>query len=191
MSEREEDRIVAELQRGVDVETNFHRLFSRYQGPVRQFFAKRGFDPDRCDDLTQEVFFRVYRNITSYRGDADFGTWLFGILSNLYRNELRRLRAQKRSTVEVTLSEQADETQIDRVVDRDALERVERALRELPPQMRLSLTLYAYHGLRYREIAEVLGISSATVKSHLAEARKRLQGVREPTPDSSPSNSDR
>lgn len=112
MSEREEDRIVSELQRGEDVEKNFHHLFSRYQGLVRRFFVRRGFDPGQCDELTQEVFFRVYQDITSYRGDADFSTWLFGIVTNVYRNEVRRQGAQKRSTVEVTLSEQADETQI-------------------------------------------------------------------------------
>jgi len=195
VSEPEEDRIVAELQRGMDVETNFHRLFSRYYGPVRQFFAHRGFAPEECEDLTQEAFLNVYRSISSYRGAADFGTWLYGILNNVYRNAMRRRQAIKRSGAAVSLDTWVDEGFLERsdpaeeIVDRDALIRVGRALRELPPQMRRTLILYSYYGHSYREVAKVLGISVHTVKTHLAQARKRLKDVVEFTEEIS--NSDR
>ena len=112
---------------------------------------------------------------------------MFGVAANVYRNEVRRLRADKRSTTEVTLGEEASEWDVadldetERVVNRDALDRVERALRELPTPMRRPLTLYVYHGLRYRDIAQVLGITAHTVKSQIAEARKRLRGALEST----------
>lgn len=197
VSEREEDRIVAELQRGRDVETNFQRLFSRYYGPVRQFFVHRGFAPEQCDDLTQEVFFRIYRNIATYRGDTGFGTWILGILRNVWRNEMRRRSALKRAAPEVTLDEESSEQSTEtgdplrEIVNRDALDRVERTLRELPPQMRRTMTLRLYRGLTYNDIARLLAISPNTVKRHLAEARKRLQSALDSTSVSSPSSSDR
>jgi RNA polymerase sigma-70 factor (ECF subfamily) len=184
-------QIVAALQSDSDVEASFRRLIALYSRPLRGFFAKRGVSDEECRDLTQEVFVGIYTGIAGFRGDAGFDTWVFKIATNVYRKHLRRHATGKRSGEEVPLpgQDQGEEAAAtpeglrsppaaaagllaeERVrVLRDAVER-------LPDQMRKCLLLRIERDLKYREIGVVLRLSPETVKVHLFQARKRLQGA--------------
>lgn len=187
MSSEGLDRIVAELQRGTNVEENFRRLFERFYGTIYRFFANRGFPADECVDLTQEAFLRVYSSIESYRGESPFEAWLFGILLRIYRKTMRWRHATKRSAQEVPLdasesggmlvpeSRAKTEDPEGNVLEREQVEILERAISDLPTQMRRALILRVHHGLTYREVAEILGLTVNTVKSHLHFGRRKLQ----------------
>jgi RNA polymerase sigma-70 factor (ECF subfamily) len=175
-------RIIERLQAGPAREEDFRRLFDLYYSRLVHFFARRGFPPQDCLDLTQETFLGIYKGVGTFRRDARFETWLFKIATNAWRKRLRWEVAGKRDAVEVPLdSGEGEHDTASPVCEEDALLRTERArlLREamerLPEQMRRCLTLRVYQDMRYREIAAVLRLSPETVKVHLFQARRRLR----------------
>lgn len=168
----------------------FDRLHSRYRHSVAAFFSRRGFSPEECRDLTQETFLRVFQNIEDLRDEAAEKRWLFTVATNIYRNELRHRGAEKRSAPVVSLDAASERgLQLDAAAgnrnpglpaplgDALAAERrrmLRRALAALPARMRLCTLMRLGQGLKYREIAAVLQISTETVKVQLHQARKRL-----------------
>jgi RNA polymerase sigma-70 factor, ECF subfamily len=185
----EVERRVAELQRGIKAEENFRWIFSHYHRAIFHFFVKRGMTPDRGEDLTQEVFLRVYRSIGGFRGEASFTTWLFHIAWNLWRTEYRG-SAQDRNARLVSLDETAgseeplpieakarreEDDPLGCALTEERRTLIHRELRRMPAQMRRCIVLRIDRGLKYREIAELMHISIDTVKSHLNQAKVRLK----------------
>jgi len=161
-------------------------LFRRFYRPIVAFFVRRGFSDEEGRDLAQETFFRVFKHIEGYRGESSVETWIFQIASNLYKNTLRSQITYKRDAAEVPLSlpddaEVASLGQGERSDPLGSLLTGERArllreaLNELPPQMRRCVILRVEHDLKYREIAQLMGVSIETVKAHLYQARQVLR----------------
>jgi RNA polymerase sigma-70 factor (ECF subfamily) len=181
---------VENLLTGVDQEKSFQKLHRRFFPSIRSFFQRRGFSLEESNDLTQDVFLRVFKGIASFRRESRFERWLFEIAANVWRNELRRMGAEKRDGYEQSLDaavegddpsgrsaiEPVDPNPgvLDVIQARERHEGLSAALRELPPQMRHVCELRYVQQRKYQEIADVLKISIETVKAHLHQARKRL-----------------
>ncbi|MEM9554379.1 MAG: sigma-70 family RNA polymerase sigma factor [Acidobacteriota bacterium] len=97
---------VEDWQRGRQREQAFRALFDRHAAAVYSFYRRRGFAPDRADDLVQEAFLGVYRGLDTFRRDVSFRRWLFGIAANVFRKALRHASAQKRAGDERPFDEQ-------------------------------------------------------------------------------------
>jgi len=167
---------------------DFEPVFRRHYDPVRRFFLRRRFSPDDASDLTQEVFFRVYRSIGTWRGGTRFESWLFEIAANVWHNELRRRGTVKRKGREDSLDEldergtprsasieSEEKSPLDQSLERERAEALAAEIRKLPPQMRQVFLLRYQQDRKYKEIAVLLDISIETVKAHLFQARKRLR----------------
>lgn len=185
--EPEEDRRedwAAQWQGGLGRDDLFRKIFDRHFRQVYAFFIQRGFSEDEAYDLGQETFVRAYKNLDTYRGESHFGTWLFQITTNVYRNEVRSRLTHKRGAAEVSLDAETDSRHPSSQIQADPLDEVlsaERqrvlnaAIRELPPQMRRCVELRILQDLKYREIAELMRVSIDTVKAHLFQARQLLK----------------
>jgi len=183
------EAILRELQAGAPPEERFRHLFEMYYGPLRGFFARRGFAPEDCQELTQETFIGIYTGMGSFRGDAGFETWMWKIANNAWRKRRRWWSADKRAAEEVPLDEIEDLSSEPReglaqeaspdpgraALDRERSRLLREAIEGLPEQMRKCLMLRVYQDLKYREIAVVVRLSIETVKAHLFAARKKLQ----------------
>jgi RNA polymerase sigma-70 factor, ECF subfamily len=173
--------IVERLQAaGSPREEDFRRLFDLFYPRLVCFFARRGFPPQDCLDLTQETFLGIYRGIGSFRRDSRFETWLFSIATNAFRKRLRWGVAGKREGREVSLEPAEDARDEAPVPGEDALRKersrlLREAVEKLPEQMRRCLVLRVYQEMKYREIAALLRLSPETVKVHLFQARRRLR----------------
>jgi RNA polymerase sigma-70 factor (ECF subfamily) len=182
-------KVIEELQAGISVEENFRLLCDLYHRRLYHFFAKRGFPPQDCLDLTQETFLGIYRGIGSFRRDARFETWLFKVATNAFRKRLRWGAADKRVGEEVSLEARDDAADRslgervpasgpvpgDEVLQKESTRLLREAIEGLPEQMRKCLILRVYHEMKYREIGTVLRLSPETVKVHLLQARRKLQ----------------
>lgn len=167
-------------------ELHFCDLFERYSRSVNYFFARRGFSPEECRDLTQETFLGVYRGIERFRSESSPKTWLFTIAANIWRNQVRRESADKRDAWELSLDVSREEQGFDppasdaedpewELLERERLELLRETFDELPPKMRRCLLLRVDQSLKYREIATVMQISIQTVKSQLFQAKEFLR----------------
>jgi RNA polymerase sigma-70 factor (ECF subfamily) len=177
---------VERWQQGIDPEESFRKIFHHYSRIIYKFFAKRGFNETECEDLVQETFLRVHRNLDSFRGDAQFGTWLFQVSANVYKNELRSRLAQKRDAQEVSLEdgdpygsgiflEPEGDSPLNGLLTEERSEMLREAMAELPTQMRRCVEMRVNQDLKYREIAALMGVSIDTVKAHLFQARQLLK----------------
>ena len=163
----------------------FNSLVLRHQdaayGLALRFLSSR----EAAQDATQEAFIRAYRVIGSFRGER-FRSWLFSIVANACRDELRRRRRRPQRSLDEA-REQPDRADLDPVdpdptpeaqaLSGELREVLERSLMQLPEDWRLVVVLSDVQGLSYEEVAEAAGVPLGTVKSRLSRARARLREI--------------
>lgn len=133
-------------------------------------------------DLTQEAFIRVYRAWRSFAPGTSFLSWVYRIVTNLYRDELRRRKGRYQEEIPEDNAPQdfggerplAVEP-IDEYVEQQMSENVSKALDALTPDQRAVLVLADIEEYSYQEIAEIVGCSIGTVRSRLHRARNQLR----------------
>lgn len=147
------------------------RAIEQY-GKATYNFAYRltGNDAD-ASDLTQEAFIRVFRAWQSFKPGTSFLSWIYRIVTNLYRDELRR-RKSRFYQEEIPESAVAP---IDEYVEAHLSEPVSKALADLTPEQRKIVLLADVEGCSYQEIGQIVGCSVGTVRSRLHRARGQLR----------------
>lgn len=183
-------RRIAELQQGVAADDNFHWLFKRYYRVVFYHLVRTGLSTEHAEDLTQETFFRVFRAVGQFRGEASFATWLLRIAHNLRCKSLRDDHGRERNRTWTPVQGPKRDTEaqagaleiggpqpgpLEEAIAAERCTLLRRELEELPPQMRRCILMRVEQGLKYREIASILQISIDTVKSQLHQAKARLK----------------
>jgi len=178
-----EDRELIRRAQAGDTEA-FGRLVTRYMRPA--YFAALGLVGSREDalDLSQEAFARAFRARRNIDPDRPFYAWYYTTLRRLCFNFVRDRR--RRATwvtgsvewLESTVVSTAEDPER-RTVRMDDQRRLVEAIRDLPDHEREVLVLKEFEGLKYREIAELVGVPVGTVMSRLYAARQRLAGVLE------------
>jgi len=169
-------------------EEAFEELVHRNQAKVFALVFRLVNDHALAEDLTQEVFLRVFRTAARYRPMARFSTWLHRIAANVAMNAIRARRKRKMAGLEMPEGE--DGTSWHRDVpdtrrapphsDMDVTElqeRVAEAIASLPENQRIAITLNKFEHMSYQEIADILNCSTMAVKSLLARARCNLRNA--------------
>lgn len=164
--------------------TSFELLLQRYRTPLVNFLSRMVRDRATAEDLSQEVFIRVYRARGTYAPSAKFTTWLFRIATNLALNRIRDTRYHQ---LEVSLDAPAEEDghvmelparelRVDQLmVERDRAAMIRKAVEGLPEKQRIAVLLHKYEEMDYAEIAMVLECSDAALKSLLFRAYETLR----------------
>jgi RNA polymerase sigma-70 factor (ECF subfamily) len=147
----------------------FETLFQQFHRDVYGWVVRLTRDPGAAEDLTVEVFWRIYRSHARFDPSRSFGAWARRIASNAALDHLRRVaRARTSPAADPAWTADSSATR-----DRDV--RVERAFRTLPPRLRLVAELALIEQWPQEEIAAALGISRSAVKSRAARALKALK----------------
>jgi len=154
--------------------TQFHDLYVSYARDVYRFALYLSGDPALADDITSETFIRVWSSPEPIRL-ATVKAYLLTIARNLWLTERkRRLRSQDLDdTIPDTSQSVSRQVEV-----KDELDRVLRALREIPEVDRAALLMRVDEGLPYEEVAAALGLPVATVKVKVHRARLRLAQIR-------------
>ncbi|MBI2843487.1 MAG: sigma-70 family RNA polymerase sigma factor [Armatimonadetes bacterium] len=168
----------------------FNDLVQRYEKRVFNFAYRMAGNYDDANDVAQEAFIRVFNSINTFRGDANFTTWLYRIVTNVYLDERKRQKSHLHTSLEdyVELDENTVTRQIEdgRPTPDHVIERIERddllhsAIQELPDYQRIMVVLYHTQGKSYEEIAQIMKLPIGTVKSRLNRARLALKEKLEP-----------
>ena len=159
-------------------------LMRRWGDRVATFLYRMTGRHDVAADLAQETFVKLYQARTRYKPSGSFTTWLFAIATNLGRNHARWLRrhpigslAESNTTPESPLPEPADPSRGPdaMAIGHETLATVNRALMELPIDLREALTLFVHEALSHTEIASILGCSPKAVETRIYRARQILK----------------
>lgn len=180
---RSDEELVLALQSG-DTDS-LGTLVLRWEQPLFRFTYRILLRREDARDVCQETFLRILDKCDRYKRGSRFSTWMYQIALNLCRDQLRRRRrwglllAQERELDEGAAPAPDDDAiggdparQAER---RERSSAVVRALGQIPPEQREVLVLKEYAGLKFREIAEILGCPESTVKSRMYYG---LSGVR-------------
>lgn len=158
--------------------TAFRHLVERYMKPTYNLAFAFVNDHHSAEDVTQEVFIRVYKSLASFRGDAEFSTWLYRITVNLALNRSRQnARRADREHASLTPANLPAGDDHERVLTVDRAHHIERALHELPTLQRAVVILRHLNGLSTKQVSSILRCSEGTVKTHLHRGLKKLRST--------------
>jgi RNA polymerase sigma-70 factor (ECF subfamily) len=185
-----EQELILELQAGS--EQAFAMLIAQYSRPVYSLIARSLRDPADAADVTQEVFVKIFRNISSFHGEASLRTWIYRIALHEASNQRRWWNRHKRQELQLDAAQEneegetfcladalatSDASPFDCAVRTEIKERIVAALQTVPEVFREVLVLREIEGFGYEEIAEMLQVNLGTVKSRLTRGRAALRGA--------------
>lgn len=148
-------------------------LYNRFAGKMYAVCLRYANNPDDAQDLLQEGFIKVFRNLHRFRAEGSFEGWIRRVFINSSIEHLRKKSVQmsKVTDKEEDTIEDADISALDSLAEKDIINLIQ----ELSPGYRAVFNLYVIEGYSHKEIGEQLGISEGTSKSQLARARSILQ----------------
>ena len=166
----------------------FEELMLRFQGRVQSLLWHLIGNREMAEDLTQDVFLRVFRARKSYQPSAKFSTWLFTIANNVALNQLRSQRRKPETQFGGETSENSSvvtpepaagsESMPARQLDKVELrEMVRLAVEALNERQRMAVLLNRFEGMSYAEIADVMHLTPQAVKSLLCRAHIQLRNL--------------
>jgi len=164
--------VLRKAQRGD--ERAFTLIVRTYETPVYNYVLRLVSDRALAEDLTQEVFLRVFQGLPKFSLRSKFTTWLFQVTKNRVLDELRAV--ERRPRLVVALEDAPQLEVVDAPVERvEAVDAVWRSVRALNVDLKMALLLRDIVGLSYTEIADSLEITLATVKWRIYKAREEVQ----------------
>jgi RNA polymerase sigma-70 factor (ECF subfamily) len=165
--------VLRKAQRGD--ERAFSLILRAYETPVFNYVLRLvGGNRSLAEDLTQEVFLRVYQGLPKFSLRSKFTTWLFQVTKNRVLDELRASERRPRSVV--AIDDIAPLEVLDAPIERlEEIDALWRAIEDLSTDLKMALLLRDVVGLSYTEIADSLEITLATVKWRIYKAREEVQ----------------
>jgi RNA polymerase sigma-70 factor (ECF subfamily) len=156
-------------------ERAFSIIVRMYETPVYNYVLRLVGDRSLAEDLTQEVFLRVFQGLPRFSLRCKFTTWLFQVTKNRVLDELRAVERRPRLSV-AALEDVPPVEVVDQPVERlEAIDAVWRAVNGLNVDLKMALLLRDVVGLSYNEIADSLEVTLATVKWRIFKAREDVQ----------------
>jgi len=154
----------------------FADLVSRYRAPVYSYLLRCGVAEQDRDDLFQEIFIRIHRAAPGYQSNRPLHPWLFTIVANAVRNQIRQKKVRDLVYGEPPVNDPPDAAAGGEEQFRAMQTRVwlEQRIRELPHAQREALLLTCIQGLPQKQVASILGLRLNTLKTHLRRARLAL-----------------
>jgi len=175
------DEVLIEQAKKGDLDA-FEQIVSRYETRVYTIAYRYAGNYSDASDLAQEALIRVYRNIHSFRGESSFTTWLYRVVTNVCKDELRRRSKDRAVSMDemiekgkVPAAESSKRPLEEIVLHKEWQEEVQQVLNSLSGEHRAIIVMRDIQGYSYEEIAFFLECSLGTVKSRLNRARNILK----------------
>ncbi len=172
------------VQAVLDGDANaFEVLVLRYQKKVYNTVLRLAGDAAEAEDLSQEVFLKIFRGLSSFRGESSFSTYIYRVAANTAIDALRRKEAP---TVSLSVeNEDGEEFELalpdegplpmELLESRERRQAIVKAIDALPEHHRSVILLREMDGMSYQDIAQIMGLTEGTVKSRINRARARLR----------------
>ncbi|MFQ5641608.1 MAG: RNA polymerase sigma factor [bacterium] len=179
---RNQNDILAACRRGSD--NAFRELFEHYHRRVLHVAYRMCGNIQEAEDITQEVFLKVFKEINNFRATAGFFTWIYRITINLCLEKKRKHQRRQKYLVNAYLDSEnttikgANSNTLDQKIWQDEMQlMLQKALTQIKPKLRTVMVLKDIEGLSYGEVAQIMGFSEGTVSSRLNRGRKQLKSL--------------
>jgi RNA polymerase sigma-70 factor (ECF subfamily) len=159
-------------------ESAFAVLVQRHKEKVRNIIYLTMSSSNSVDDIAQDVFLTVYRNLNNFRFESQFTTWLYRITVNKCKDYMRKIKIRNIFTPLKEAEEKTGDTTAPESNDISGI--VQKAIGKLPEKLRVPLLLKDIEGMSYQEIAETVQCEIGTVKSRIFRAREGLKNILKP-----------
>ncbi|MCH7826896.1 MAG: sigma-70 family RNA polymerase sigma factor [Bacteroidetes bacterium] len=165
------------IKRFIDGEESvFNQLVLRHKVRVRNIIYITVNHTDYIDDIAQDVFVKIYRNLHNFRFDSQFSTWIYRITINKCKDHLRKIKVRR---MFIPLIDSFDKAELfkNEIEISNTSELVRNAISKLPEKLKIPLLLKDIEGFSYQEIAESVQCEIGTVKSRIFRAREKLKKI--------------
>ncbi len=154
----------------------YNEIVRKYQQQVYWVIRKMVLSHDDADDITQEVFIKVYSALMDFREESNLFTWLYRIATNYAINHIRKVKVKNTVSVELVSEVMVSEDKrTDEVLDEEKRRKIlEDAIETLPPQQRAVFNMRYYDELPYEEISKILKKSVGGIKANYFHAVKKI-----------------
>ena len=167
------------IKRFIDGDESIFRIIvRRHKEKVRNIIYLTLGSNDDVDDIAQEVFITVYKNLNQFKFQSQFTTWLYRVTVNKCKDHIRKMKIRKIfSPIKDSEREAGYSISVD---EANTTELVQEAIKKLPDKLRIPLLLKDIEGFSYQEIAETVQCEIGTVKSRIFRAREGLKYLLKP-----------
>lgn len=153
----------------------FAELLSRYKNLVYSVVLRMVNDAEEANDLAQEVFIKIYKNLDKYQPEYKFSTWIIRITTN-HVIDFRRKKKQETISIDDMVYEPSNYvTPESSYIEKERNSSITSALSSLPDMYKIPIVLYHQQGLSYQEIAQMIGEPLSKVKNRIFRGRKMLK----------------
>ena len=175
MSWTDED-IIEKIQDEKTVNYGFNLLMDKYQEKVYWVIRRMVIDHDASDDIAQETFVKVWKNIASFKGDSKLYTWIYRIATNEALNHLRKKKRRFFLPIADVEHELSSSLEADSYYSGDEIQlKLQKALLKLPEKQRLVFNMKYFEEMKFKDIAEVLEVSVGSLKAQYHHAVKKIE----------------
>lgn len=176
MKQVEDEEILAKFNEEKTRNTGFNLLLQKYQQKTYWHIRRLVIDHDDADDLVQETFVKVWRNLHNFRSDAQLYTWIYRIATNECITFLNKKRNKSHISLEEVNTELAETLATSSHFDGDKAQRkLQQAVLTLPEKQRIIFNMKYFDNMKYDEISEVLGTSVGALKASYHIAVKKIE----------------
>lgn len=171
-----EDEFVVRLQDPGTREKAFEELVGTYQQRLYWHIRRMVLDHDDTDDVLQNTFIKVFRNIDSFKGDSKLYSWMYRIATNEALSFMKQ-KSRKLGVSSLELQEKmVDKLESDVYFEGEEIQlKLQRALAQLPEKQKLVFNMKYYQNMKYDDISEVLGTSVGALKTSYHHAVKKIE----------------
>ena len=172
-----DNRLMQKVKEGEIDQLNL--LFERYHRVLFSFFYNMSRNMEQSEDLVQNVFVRILKYRHRFEGTGDFKAWMFHIAKNVHYDQFRKKRVRPTENVTDWQDQLADQNPIgsQQLIEKERMKLLQEALKKLEPDKREIIIMSKLEGLRYQEIAEILGTTEGNIKVKVFRAIKALKNI--------------
>ena len=172
----EQTLLVHALQNPATQEAGFKILIKEYQQPLYWHIRKIVFDHEDADDVLQNTYIKVFKNIKNFRGESKLFSWMYRIATNEALTFIKQKSRKLRLSLNEFNEKQVNQLEADIYFEGDAIAlKLQLAVANLPEKQRLVFNLKYYEELKYDEISEILETSVGALKASYHHAVKKIK----------------
>lgn len=157
------------------IQADFTEVYEQMASQIYNYLLNLCKCPLQAEELLQETFFAVYKNIKTLKKEAAIKSWVYKIATNKFYDHLRKERREliiNSELVDIQPCTSASPSQL--AMQNEQIQALRQAIDALPPKLKTTLILVRFEGMKYKQAAEVLGVSIATVRMQLHRSMKIL-----------------